>query len=87
MTLKHILVHVDESERSEVRLDLAIDLAQKRSALLTGFFAENDPQVMTVAALNPEAVLAPTAARAEASFRERIGAAGVHADWAPATRR
>src|SRR5512132_316093 len=39
---------------------------------------------MTVAALNPEAVLAPTAARVEASFRERVGAAGVQADWAVA---
>jgi hypothetical protein len=39
---------------------------------------------MTVAALNPEAVLAPTAAGVEASFRERVSAAGVKADWATA---
>ena len=84
MAIKHILVHVDESDHRETRLDLAIELARRFDALVTGFFAENDPRVMTVALLDPEGVLGPGAAKAEAWFRERVGAAGPSADWAAA---
>ncbi len=84
MALKHIFVHLDESDRCGARLALAIELAQKFEALLTGFFAENDPQVMTVALLDAESVLGPGAHRVEEWFRERVGAAGVRADWATA---
>lgn len=84
MTLRHILVHLDESDRCGARLTLAIRLAQKFGALLTGFFAENDPKGMTVAVLDAERVLAPAAAYVEEWFRDCAGAAGIRADWAAA---
>ena len=84
MALRHILVHLDESERCGARLTLAIKLAQRFEALLTGFFAENDPRVMTVALLDAERVLGPAAERAEGWFRERAGVAGIRADWSAA---
>lgn len=84
MALRHILVHVDDSDLCASRLDIAIELAKKFRALLTGFFAENDPRVMTVALLDVERDLAPRVAKAEASFRALVEAAGVQADWVAA---
>ena len=53
MTLRHLLVHIDCGARCAVRLDLALGLARRFDTTLTGLFAENDPHVMTVAALDP----------------------------------
>ncbi len=85
MALRHILVHVDDSGVCESRLDLAIELAGKFRALLTGFFAENAPRVMTVALLDPDDDLAPQMAKAEATFRARADAAGLQQEWLAAT--
>lgn len=40
MTIKDILVHVDRSERSRARVEIAMQLAQQHGAHLTGLFAE-----------------------------------------------
>jgi nucleotide-binding universal stress UspA family protein len=79
--LAHLLVHVDSNERSAVRLDLAFDLARRFDAILTGLFAENDPHVMTVAALDPAATLAPDAVAAETSFRQRVAEHPLRSSW------
>lgn len=81
MTLRHLLVHLDTSERCAVRLQLAVDLARRFDATLTGLFAENDPHVMTVAALDPAGALALDAAAAETKFRERTEAHRVRTHW------
>ena len=81
MTLRHLLVHVDASERCAARLELAIDLARRFEATLTGLFAENDPHVMTVAALDPAGELTPAARAAEANFRESTEAQRVRTHW------
>jgi nucleotide-binding universal stress UspA family protein len=85
LALRHILVHVDESDLCASRLDLAIGLAKKFQARLTGFFGENDPRVMTVALLDVERDLAPRVAKAEASFRKLVEGAGLQAEWSAAT--
>jgi nucleotide-binding universal stress UspA family protein len=43
MTLKDILVHLDEGPRSGVRLKLAVDLARRQKAHLTGIFVIDIP--------------------------------------------
>lgn len=45
MTIKDILVHVDQSERSAARVDIAFQLAQVHGAHLIGLFAEAHPSV------------------------------------------
>lgn len=81
MSLRHLLVHLDRSSRCAVRLDLAIGLARRFDAELTGLFAENDPHVMTVAALDPAGALAPDAEATAAVFRERVEAEAIRNDW------
>jgi nucleotide-binding universal stress UspA family protein len=43
MTLKDILVHLDEGPRSSVRLKVAVDLARRHNAHLTGIFVIDIP--------------------------------------------
>lgn len=43
MAFKDILVHLDEGPRSSMRLKLAVDLAQRHSAHLTGIFVIDIP--------------------------------------------
>lgn len=81
MTLRHLVVHIDRSARCAVRLDLAGGLAERFDARLTGLFAENDPHVMTVAALDPIGALAADAASASAVFRDRVGTPSMQSDW------
>jgi nucleotide-binding universal stress UspA family protein len=81
MMLRHLVVHVDSSERCAVRLELAVDLAQRFDATLSGLFAENDPHVMTVAALDPAGALAPDALAAETTFRARTEMQRLRTHW------
>ena len=43
MTLKNILLHMDETERCKERLELAIDLAKDHDSHLTGLFVIPEP--------------------------------------------
>jgi len=45
MTIKDILVHVDGSDRSRVRMDIAFQLAKVHGAHLTGLFVESNYNV------------------------------------------
>lgn len=81
MTFKHVVVHVDRSAQCSVRLEVAINLVRRFDATLTGLFAENDPHVMTVAALDPAGALAADAAAASAHFHERVEALSVRSHW------
>lgn len=81
MSLKNLLVHVDSTPRSAERLDLAVALARRCSARLTGLFAEVDqlgPSL--VARRDPSSVRAAREA-ARAAFAERAGAAGLTTEW------
>jgi nucleotide-binding universal stress UspA family protein len=81
VTLMHIVVHIDRSAQCAVRLELAVGLARRFDATLTGLFAENDPHVMTVAALDPVGALAADAAVASARFHERVADLSMSSDW------
>lgn len=87
--MKDILVHVDAGPRAAARVDIAIGLARQFDAHLTGLHVIAPPFVpmMTHAPVPPEIVEEQirsgrdAAARAEALFRARIGAAGAQAEW------
>lgn len=81
MSYRDIIVHLERDERSEVRLDVAIDVARTFAVTLTGVYGESDPHVMNYATRDPAAALGPLARSIESAFRERTAAAGVVADW------
>ncbi len=83
MSFRHLLVHIDSSERAADRIDLAVRLARRFNAGLTGLFAENDPHVMSVAVLDPAASLGPEAAKARADFAAAVSREQppVDSDW------
>lgn len=81
MFYRDILVHLERDERSNVRLDVAIELARMFSATLSGVYGESDPHVMNYATRDPEAALGPVASQIEASFRQRTEQAGIAANW------
>ncbi len=78
---KHLIVHMDGGERAAERLALAVKLAQRFGARLTGLFAEGQawgPKLRRSKALHPYArSLKAAAARFEQAVRE----ARVEADW------
>jgi nucleotide-binding universal stress UspA family protein len=81
MTLKHLLVHLDASPRTEERLSLAVTLARRFDARLTGLFSESGslgPGI--VGKRDPDAVAADRAA-ARAAFETRTRDAGLETDW------
>ena len=84
MSCKDLLVHIDAGERSLARLDLAIGVAQRFGARLTGFFGQSDPHVMIPASRNPVATLGPRAGELETLFRSKAEAAGVPVEWSTA---
>lgn len=87
--MKDILVYVDTGARAALRVDLAIRLAQRFGAHLTGLHVIPPPFVpmMTHTPIPPEIVeeqvslFRDLAAKAEATFRTEIGRAGVPGEW------
>lgn len=81
MTFKHLLVHLDGSPRTSERLDLAVTLARRHGARLTGLFAEATqagPGIIDVR--DPDTIDRDRAA-ARQRFEEATGAAGLVTDW------
>lgn len=93
MRLKDILVHLDATERSQERLRLAIGLAQRHEAHLTCLYVVDVPFPGLAIGDAGGAAALPVlidqmrrdaleeAARAEASFRERLRREDVAAEW------
>ena len=95
MPYKDILVHLDDSLRSPMRLDLAVRLAAASGAHLTGLYAMNIPAAsmfygysLTVASPGPEDLIQTLRAEAfqqiapvEAHFRERLRQEGLEGEW------
>ncbi len=95
MAYKDILVHLDDSPRSPVRLELAIRLAAASGAHLAGVHVMNVPAAsmfygysMTVASPGPEDLIETLRAEVlerigpvEEAFRERIRQEGLDGEW------
>lgn len=89
MGLKDILVHVDRSSRCEARLEAAINLAADHDAHLIGLYvltyaripgyirAEINEDVLKFQIESARAA----AEKAETMFNDRVGRAGVKAEW------
>lgn len=81
MTLRHLLVHLDKSEASAVRADVAIALAKRFGARLTAVYAVCDPDVPSVASRDRYVFVERAAGKAQAAFRLHASASDIEADW------
>ncbi|MBW7850866.1 MAG: universal stress protein [Rhodospirillales bacterium] len=81
MELKDIFVHLDGSERSHARLDIAVALAKRHQARLTGHFAKASAETVGVLGPRRSALDKSTAEASRELFEKAAGAAGLVATW------
>jgi len=81
MSIKHLLVHVDASERSTARLDFAVGLAKRFQARLTGLFAQKESWGPSIVARRASENLLKSMDETRARFEEATKAAGVQGEW------
>lgn len=81
MSLKHLLVHIDSSERTPERLGLAVTLAQRFGARLTGLFAESGSLGESAVGRRSPQNMARAAEEARGAFEARATEAGLTTDW------
>ncbi len=77
--LKHLLVHMDAGPRAAERLGLAVKLAQRFGARLTGLFAESSSIGKSVVGVRSPDDIAKALEEARALFDERTR--GLATDW------
>ena len=81
MTLRHLLLHLDKSDASGIRADVAIGLAKRFGARITALYAVCDPDVPSLASRNRYVFVERAAGKAEAAFRQHASATGVEVEW------
>ncbi len=89
MTLKHILVHVDDSRRFDSRLNVALRMAADHEAQVTGLYIVAQPYLPTYMAgyvgdgfyENQRQLAADAAEKARLTFVDRVDSAGLSQDW------
>ncbi len=81
MNLKDLLVHVDSTDVAEKRLRVAVELAARYGARLTGLLAESVTIGASIVGRRDPDQVAKAAAHARALFEEKIRAAGVPGAW------
>ncbi len=82
MTLKDILVHIDHAEGCRERLDLAVALATKHSARLTGLYVVDSHRAGEPADTGGAATwTAQAVASAEKAFRQQTDDNGISRLW------
>lgn len=79
--IKHLLVHLDGSERAAVRLGIAVGLARRFGAHLTGLFAQSDNSVSGLVARRASDHLKAAADQARLLFDARTAEAGLSSEW------
>jgi len=79
--MREILVHLDDGERSSARLDIAIGLAARFKARLTGLFARSDSDRSSAVAQRPSDRLLAARASVAQDFDAKTAAAGITARW------
>lgn len=78
---KDILVQLDSGDRAAERLRLAIGLAQRFGARVTGLFAQLERSAPSIVARRGGEHFQQAAAETEAAFRSAVAAAGVAHEW------
>jgi nucleotide-binding universal stress UspA family protein len=81
MTLRHLLVHLDKTDASALRADLAIAMAKRFGARLTALYAVRDPDVPSVASQNRYVFVERAAGKAHAAFGLHAASSGIEAEW------
>lgn len=81
MTLRHLLLHLDKSDASAIRADVALGLAKRFGARMTALYAVCDPDVPSLASRNRYVFVERAAGKAEAAFRQHASATGVEVEW------
>jgi len=81
MALKHLLVHVDSTDGVHGRLDLALTLARRFGARLTGLFAEADAIGASLVGRRSPQQLREAASSARDTFTRKASEAGADAEW------
>jgi len=89
MAIKDLLVHVDNSKSSPLRLKTAINLTNAWNAKLTGIYVLSEPYMPSYIGIqiNSEILEAQTekmkssCKEAEVAFRDATNASGVNAEW------
>ncbi|MFC5359242.1 universal stress protein [Azospirillum himalayense] len=81
MSFTNLLVHVDDSDRCGERLTVALTLAQKHGAALTGLFAQSDSSGAGIVTRKAGPALTQAAQRAREMFEEKAREAGVTTRW------
>ncbi|MEO0036247.1 MAG: hypothetical protein RLZZ501_2270 [Pseudomonadota bacterium] len=79
--MKDILVHIDDSPRATVRLEIAIELTKRLDGRLTGLFARIESHRPSAVTHQASPALAAARANGESLFRARTAAAGIAARW------
>jgi nucleotide-binding universal stress UspA family protein len=81
MSYKELFVHLDSTERSDDRLEVALEIARRFDASVSALYAECDPFLANLASQNVHQMFADSAARARSLFDEKASGAGVSAYW------
>jgi nucleotide-binding universal stress UspA family protein len=81
MTFRDVLVHLDSGSRAPERLELAIALARRHGARLTGLFAESAVLGQSLVGRRAPEAMAKAAQAARAAFEARASASGVAPRW------
>ncbi|SEH56627.1 Nucleotide-binding universal stress protein, UspA family [Magnetospirillum fulvum] len=79
--MKDILVHLDDSERCAVRLGLAVGLARRFEARLTGLFARIDSFAPGTVAHQASDFLVAARETVRTGFETAVTAAGIKGRW------
>lgn len=87
MSFRDILVHLDNTARSEARADFAVDLAERFKARLTALFAECDPYLANLASRLPEDMYLESAEGLHDRLTSRSRVANVDLAWSVALTR
>jgi nucleotide-binding universal stress UspA family protein len=78
---KDLFVHLDNSPRAEVRLDIAVSLAKQSSGRVVGLFAQAEPGQSSMMLKSYQKPYKEAAPKSEAMFMAKINAAGVKGEW------
>lgn len=81
MKYRNLIVHLDNTAASATRLKVAVNLAQRFEARLTGVYAVADGHVRSASGGGTRGTVLREAAALTTSFREQTEAAGVQAEW------
>ncbi len=81
MELKHLIVHLDSSERTAERLELAVSLAARFGARLSGLFAEGASIGGSAVGRRSPQNMQRAREEARARFEQRTREASLATDW------